>query len=300
MRWSSSAEYPESLVVYVNGEHLPASHAKVSVFDSGLNFADGVFEGVRVYNGRVYRLGEHVRRLFESARAFSIEVGLSPEELINDILDWLRANDVRDDFHFRPIVTRGDRFPPRLDPRFARSRARVILIGGPIVSEPTRCLTAVVSSYRRVSADALDPKIKSLNYGNNLLGRLEAQRRGVDEVVMLDGSGFLAEASAANLFLLRRGSLVTPYPKACLEGITRATVMELAAEADIECHERDLTVTDLLNADEAFICGTGVEIAPLVLVEGTTIGSGTAGKVTELLIARYAERVRSQGTPLWT
>jgi branched-chain amino acid aminotransferase len=300
--WSSATglENAKGLLVYVNGEHVPAPEAKVSVFDSGLNFADGVLEGVRVYNGRVFRLEEHIRRLFESARAFSIDVGLTKEELGQEILAWLRANDVHDDFHFRPIVTRGDRFPPRLDPRNASARARVIIVGGPIKPASREGLRVVVSGYRRVAADALDPRIKSLNYGNNLLGRLEAFRRGVDDAVMLDAAGYLAEASAANIFLMRRGMLLTPLSKACLEGITRSTVLEIAAGEGIPCGERDLTTTELLTADEVFLCGTGTELAPVVEVEGSPVGSGGIGPVTERLLSLYSEIVRSEGTPIWT
>jgi branched-chain amino acid aminotransferase len=300
--WSSTTglDNAEGLLVYLNGEHVPAQEARVPVFDSGLNFADGVFEGVRVYNGRVFRLEDHIRRLFDSARAFSIDVGLSREQFEQEVLAWLRASNVHDDFHFRPIVTRGDRFPPRLDPRNARSRARVIFLGGAIKPASREGLRVVVSSHRRLAADALDPRIKSLNYGNNLLGRLEAVRRGVDDAVMLDPAGFLAEASAANLFLIRRGRLLTPFAKACLEGITRATVMEIGAREGMPCEERDLTTTDLLTADEVFLCGTGTELAPVVEVEGSAIGSGGIGPTTERLLSIYGELVRSEGTPIWT
>jgi branched-chain amino acid aminotransferase len=300
--WSSASgfENAEDLLAYVNGEHVPAAEARVSVFDSGLNFADGVFEGLRVYNGRVFRLEDHLRRLFESARAFYIDVGLTKEELGREILAWLRANRVHEDFHFRPIVTRGDRFPPRLDPRNAPSRARVIFLGAPIKAASREGQRVVISGYRRVAADALDPRIKSLNYGNNLLGRLEAFRRGVDDAVMLDAAGFLAEASAANIFLMRRGRLLTPLPKACLEGITRAAVLEIAAREGIACEERDLTTTELLTADEVFLCGTGTELTPVVEVEGSAVGSGGIGVVTERLLSLYSEIVRSEGTPIWT
>lgn len=298
--WSSSAhaEELEGLLAYVNGEHVPAAEARISVFDSGLNFADGVFEGIRVYNGRVHRLEEHVQRLYESARAFSIDIGLAPDELSAEILAWLRANDVRDGFHFRPIVTRGDRVPPRLDPRNASSRARIIIVGGSIKPASQEGLRVVISSYRRVAADALDPRIKSLNYGNNLLGRLEAMRRGADDAVMLDAAGFLAEATAANLFLYRRGRLLTPFPKACLEGITRAAVIEIARREGIPYEERDLSTTELLTADEVFLCGTGAELAPVVEVEGSPVGSGKSGPLAEQLLSIYQELVRSEGTPI--
>jgi branched-chain amino acid aminotransferase len=286
--------------VYIDGEMFPPEEARISVFDSGLNFADGVFEGIRVYAGRVFRLDRHLRRLFQSARAFEIDIGMTPQALEGEILRWLRHNRLRDNFHFRPIVTRGDRNPPRLDPRFCRGRSRLIFIGGTIAPAAMTGQKLVFSSYRRVAPDALDSRIKSLNYGNNLLARLEAIRRGADDAVMLDPQGFVAEASAANLFILRDGKLITPWPKACLEGITRSAALELAAAAGVETQERDITPTEVLNADEVFLTGTGSEIVPVVAVEGQEIGDGRAGPVTRDLAERYGQLVRSEGTPIWS
>jgi branched-chain amino acid aminotransferase len=284
--------------IYIDGEIMPRAEAKISVFDSGFNFADGVFEGIRVYNGRVFRLEQHIRRLFDSARAFQIDIGMPPAKLQAEILHWLRHNNVKDDFHFRPIVTRGDRFPPRLDPRFCKGGARVIFVGGPIAPASLAGQKLVFSSHRRIAPDALDNRIKSLNYGNNLMARLEAIRRGADDAIMLDASGFIAEASAANLFIVRDGKLATPWPKACLDGITRATVLQLAAESKLAAVERDLTPTEALNADEVFLTGTGSEIVPVVSVEGQAIGDGAIGPVTRALAARYAALVRAEGTPI--
>ena len=284
--------------IYIDSEIVPRAEAKISVFDSGLNFADGVFEGIRVYEGRVFRLDRHLRRLYESARAFELEIGRAPADFASEIVRWLRFNGVSDGFHFRPIVTRGDRFPPRLDPRFCKDRSRVIFVGGPIAPAPTAGLRVVFSSYRRIAADALDNRIKSLNYGNNLLARLEAIRRGADDAVMLDASGFVAEASAANLFIVRDGKLVTPWVKACLDGITRGAVLELAERLGVPAFERDITPTEVLNADEVFLTGTGSEIVPVVEVDGRAIGSGTMGPTTQRLVEDYAALVRSEGTPI--
>jgi branched-chain amino acid aminotransferase len=288
-----------SASVYIDGEIVLPDEARISVFDSGLNFADGVFEGIRVYAGRVFRLDRHLKRLFHSARAFEIDIGMTSQVLEGEILRWLRHNDLRDDFHFRPIVTRGDRSPPRLDPRFCRGRSRIIFVGGPIGPAPMTGQKLVFSSYRRVAPDALDSRIKSLNYGNNLMARLEAIRRGADDAVMLDPQGFVAEASAANLFIVRDGRLVTPWPKACLEGITRGAALELATTAGIQTQERDITPTEVLNADEVFLTGTGSEIVPVVAVEGQEIGDGRAGPVTRDLAERYSQLVRSEGAPIW-
>jgi branched-chain amino acid aminotransferase len=284
------------LKIYVNGKLVPSEEAVISVFDSGLNFADGVFEGVRVYGGSVFRLDQHVKRLYESANAFEINIGMSPSEFKTAILDWLRANHVEDNFHLRPIVTRGNRFPPRLDPRFCSAEPNVIFLGGPISPANMRGQRLVVSSVRQINSDAIDPKIKSLNYGNNLLARLEAVRRGVDDALMLDSEGFLAEASAANLFTVKDGTVTTPWAKACLEGITRRTVMELAGAQGHRVIERDITVTEVLNADEVFLSGTGTELTPVIEVDGRRIGDGSAGHVTQTLYSAYVELAHSEGT----
>jgi len=289
-----------SLKVYINGRLVPSEEATISVFDSGLNFADGVFEGVRVYAGSVFRLDQHVKRLYESANAFEINIGMSPTEFTAVVLDWLRVNEIRDNFHLRPIVTRGNRIPPRLDPRFCSGQPNVILLGGPISPADMRGQRLVVSSVRQINSDALDPKIKSLNYGNNLLARLEAVRRGADDALMLDADGFLAEASAANLFIVKEGQVVTPWSKACLEGITRRTVMELAAAQGYRVVERDITVTEVLNADEVFLTGTGTEITPVTEVEDRRIGDGVAGRATQTLYSAYVEMTRSEGTPIYS
>ena len=294
-RESSRVGSPD-LKIYVNGEIVPSEEARISVFDSGLNFADGVFEGVRVYAGTVFRLDHHVRRLYESANAFEINIGMTPSELTGVILDWLRINGVRDNFHLRPIVTRGNRFPPRLDPKFCSAEPNVILLGGPISPADMRGQRVVVSSVRQINSDALDPKIKSLNYGNNLLARLEAVRRRVDDALMLDADGFLAEASAANLFIVKDGTVTTPWSKACLEGITRRTVMELAEAQGHKVVERDITVTEVLNADEVFLTGTGTELTPVIEADGRRIGDGSAGRVTQTLYSAYVELAHSEGT----
>ena len=286
------------LKLYVDGELLAADEAKISVFDSAFNFADGVFEGLRVYGGAVFRLDEHVRRLYDSAKALSLDIGRSEEEFKEEILGWLRANEISGDFHFRPIVTRGLRQPPRLDPRFCTSGSTTVIVGAPATDTPIAGIRVVVSSVRRPGADVFDSKIKSINYGPNLLAKIEANRQGVDEAVMLDGAGYLAEASVANIFLVKDGVLLTPWPKACLAGITRGEVIKLARAADLEVIERDLTTGELVSADEAFLCGTAAEVKPIVEVNGQTIGESAAGPVTLALHERYRELVQAEGVPI--
>jgi branched-chain amino acid aminotransferase len=284
--------------VYLNGELVPEAEAAVSVYDSGLNFADGVFEGIRVYAGRVFRLERHLERLFASARAFEIEIGMSADELAREILRWLRANGVRDGYHFRPIVTRGDRIPPRLDPRFCTGGPRVLFVGGPAASASLGGVRAVLSGVRRTAPDALDPRVKSLSYGNHLLARLDALRRGADDALMLDDRGHLCEATAANVFVVRDGRLATPTTRACLSGITRQAVLELAGELGLATEEVDLAPEAVSGSDEIFLTGTGAEVTPVVALDGRPVGDGAAGPLTRRLAAAYGALVRSEGVPI--
>jgi branched-chain amino acid aminotransferase len=288
----------QDTLVYVNGELVPGDRAFISVYDSGLNFADGVFEGIRVYSGRVFCLERHVQRLFRSAQALQIDIGMTPEEFGAEIIRWLRAANVVDGFHLKPIVTRGDRFPPRLDPRMASAGPNIIFLGAPVAPAPSGGILVIISSVRRTRADAFDPRIKSLGYGNNLLARLEASRAGVNDALMLDQDGFLAEATASNVFIVRDGVLYTPWPRACLEGITQSLVSGLAAHLGHQVVRQDLGWGDLANADEIFATGTATEITPIVEVSGVSIGTGEPGPITCTLMDRYAALVRSEGTPI--
>lgn len=282
------------MLAYVDGELVPEAQAAVSIFDSGFNFADGVFEGIRVYGGRVFRLEEHLSRLVASARVFEIEIPLDRDALRGEILRWLRANDVGDAFHFRPIVTRGRRFPPRLDPRFAPGPSTVVFVGGPVTAGRRDGIGAAVAELRRIAPSALDPHAKSLNYGNNILARLEAHRRGVDDLLMLDDRGYLAEATAANVFLVYDGALLTPTTYSCLEGITRSAVLELARAHGVTCEEADIEPEMVADAEEIFLTGTGVEILPVIELDGIPVGDGGTGELTTQLQADYEELIRSE------
>lgn len=286
------------LRAYVNGELIPEGEATISVYDSGLNFGDAVFEGIRVYNGRVFKLDEHLRRLYGSAKAVDIDIPLSPSAFRSEILGWLRANEIMDNFHFRPIVTRGNRFPPRVDPRFVTSQPNVIIVGGPIGSPPVDGVRAVIARTRRIPPDCLDSKIKSANFLNNILAKLEAIRQGVDDALVLDVHGFLAEGATSNVFLVRDGALLTPWAKSCLDGITRGVVMELALHAGYSVAERDLTTTDIYTADELFLSGTGAEITPVIEVDGKPIGEGKTGPVALQIMELLRAHVRSSGVSI--
>jgi len=283
-------------LAYVNGELMPEEQATVSVFDAGLNFADGVFEGVRVYGGKVFRLDEHLDRLYASAATFELNIGMEKDEFAAEILRWLTANGVKDDFHFRPIVTRGRRFPPRMDPRFSKDDSTVIIVGGP-VSPAGAGMRVVVSPVERPAPAALPAHVKSLSYGPALLARLDAIRKGVDEAIMLDELGLVAEASVANVFAVTDGALLTPQPRACLDGITRRAVMALGRDAGMTVVEVGLTPEALASADEVFLTGTSAEVTPVLELDGRGLGDG-AGPVTGKLRAAYAELTRSEGTPI--
>jgi branched-chain amino acid aminotransferase len=283
-------------LAYVNGELVPEEEATVSVFDAGLNFADGVFEGIRVYDGRVFRLEEHLDRLYASAATFELNIGMEQNELASEILRWLTANRVTSDFHFRPIVTRGKRFPPRMDPRFSKDDSTLIIVGGP-VSPAGAGMRVVISPVQRPAPAALPAHVKSLSYGPALLARLDAIRRGVDEAIMLDELGLVAEASVANVFAVVDGALLTPQPRACLDGITRRAVMALGRAAGLKVVEVGLTPAVLASADEVFLTGTSAEVTPVLELDGHSLGD-SAGPVTSDLRAAYAQLTRSEGTPI--
>ena len=285
------------MLAYVNGELLPEEEATISVFNAGFNFADGVFEGIRVYDGRVFKLDEHIDRLFASAEAFEIDVGLGKDELRSEILHWLTANEIESDFHFRPIVTRADRFPPRMDPRFSDGPAQVVIIGGP-VAPAGKGSKVVMSPVRRPAPSVLPAHVKSLSYGPALLARLDAIRRGADEAILLDELGLVAEASVANVFAYTGDALLTPQPRACLDGITRRAVIQIAGEAGHTALEVGMTPEVLAGADEIFLTGTSAEITPVLELDGTPVSGGEAGPVTRELADAYSKLARAAGTPI--
>ena len=287
------------MLAYVNGELVPEEEATVSVFDAGLNFADGVFEGVRVYGGKVFRLAEHIDRLYASAATFELRPRFTKDELQAEILRWLAANGVTEDFHFRPIITRGRRFPPRMDPRFSSGEATIIIVGGPVGQPGVPAgggARVVTSPIRRPAPSVLPAHVKSLSYGPALLARLDAVRRDADEAVMLDELGLVAETTVANIFAVRDGALLTPVPRACLDGITRRAIMSLGTEAGLQVLEVGLTPEVLAAADEVFLTGTSAEVTPVVALDGVELDA--PGPVTRTLAAAYAELTGSEGTPI--
>jgi len=289
-------------LVYINGQLLPQSQAKISVFDHGLLYGDGVFEGIRAYNGRVFRLTEHLERLYRSAQAIMLAIPLTPEGLEEAVLETLRANSLRDAY-IRLVVTRGVG-DLGLDPAKCASGACTIIICDKIQLYPARFyeegLELNTVTTRRNLPQALSSQIKSLNYLNNVLAKIEVTRAGLQEGIMLNHEGYVAEATGDNIFIAADGKLVTPPVSAgILEGITRAVVMELAAEFGIGVVEERFLQYDVYTASECFLTGTAAEIVPVVKVDGRIIGTGKPGKITKELMTRFRQLTVSEGVPIF-
>jgi branched-chain amino acid aminotransferase len=287
-------------LIYLNGEFVPPERAAVSVFDHGFLYGDGVFEGIRAYGGRVFRLEDHVKRLFDSAQAIMLCVPMSQAEMCEAILETLRRNNLRDAY-IRPIVTRG--FGDLgLDPNKC-SLATVIIIaiewGAMYGSLYEIGLTAISVTVRRNSPDALPPNIKSLNYLNNILAKIEANIKGGNEAIILDAQGRLSEGSGDNIFIIKDKKIYTPHTINNLKGITREAVLELAKVQGYEVLERDLGLFDLYTGDEVFVTGTAAEVAPVTKVDGRIIGTGKPGPMTLKLMAAFKELTMTTGTPIF-
>jgi branched-chain amino acid aminotransferase len=287
--------------IYVDGTLQTRDEAKVSVFDHGLLYGDGVFEGIRIYSRRIFRLDGHLERLYASARALALQIPLTPTELAEAIRQTVRAN-ARDDGYVRVVVTRGAG-ELGIDPQTCPKPTVIIIVTDVHVFPRERYahgIRVITSATRQVSHGAVDPRVKSLNYLKNILAKIDAQRAGADEAILLNADGFIAECSADNVFVVRGGALQTPSPlDGALEGITRGAVLQLAAEAGMSACETRLTRYDLYNADECFVTGTGAEIMPVVQADGRGIGNERPGPITRRLSEAFHALVRHEGTPLW-
>jgi branched-chain amino acid aminotransferase len=280
--------------IYINGTLHDKADAKISVYDHGLLYGDGVFEGIRVYSGKVFRLREHIDRLYESANHIWLEIPLSREQMSQAVVDTVKANNKRDGY-IRLIVTRGSG-SLGLDPRKC-SDPQVIIIVDDITLYPKEFyengLDVVTASTIRNHSNAVNPRVKSLNYLNNILAKIEAVRAGCQEAIMLNAQGEVAECTGDNLFVVKAGVLRTPPIHAgILEGVTRDAVMELARAAGIEVQEASLTRHDVYAADECFLTGTAAEVIPVVKVDSRTVGNGKPGPVTRQLRERFQQLVR--------
>ncbi|HHV81996.1 MAG TPA: branched-chain-amino-acid transaminase [bacterium] len=289
-------------IVYVNGEFVSTEEAKVSVYDRGLLYGDGVFEGIRAYNGRVFKLDEHIDRLYESAHSILIDIPLTKEEFKENLAETIRRNQLRDSY-IRPIVTRGIK-GLGIDPWDAMSPT-VIIIADKINLYSSKMyeegISAVCASTIRNNPNACNPQIKSLNYLNSALAKFEAYLAGADEALFLNPQGYVVEAAVDNLFIYtKEGVLITPPTYlGALRGITRDAVIAIARDKGIPVKEEPFTRHSLYNAVESFLTGTAAEIIPLVKVDGRVIGDGRPGKVTRDIMAAYRELTKTSGYPVY-
>ncbi len=286
--------------IYIDGKYYDEKNAKVSVFDHGLLYGDGIFEGIRAYNGRVFKLKEHIDRLFCSAKAILLEIPISHAEMMKAVVDTCRKNKLRD-CYIRLIVTRGIG-TLGLNPNRCK-RPSIIVIADKIQLYPKemydRGMAIVTVPTTRNLHNAVNPAIKSLNYLNNILAKIEANIAGVEEAIMLNSEGYVSECTGDNIFILKGGKLYTPPLSAgALYGITRGVVMELAQEAGISVSEPNLTRYDVFNADECFLTGTGAELIPVTKVDGRVIGTGKPGSVTKSLVKSYHALTQISGEPI--
>ncbi len=296
----------ESMKIYIDGQLFPKEEAKISVFDHGFLYGDGVFEGLRVYSRRVFRHDGHLERLFRSAKAIMLEPPLSRAEIKKAVEQTVGANEIENGY-IRLIISRGAG-DLGLDPRKCPNPT-VVIIADAIKLYPPEVYEAgmevVTVATRRSRPDVLNPAIKSLNYLNNIMAKIECIRANVPECIMLNDQGLVSECSGDNLFIYIRdfngkGQLRTPPVSAgILEGITRDVVMQIAEEMGIGCVERDMALFDVYAAEEAFLTGTAAEVVPVTTVDNRTIGTGKPGEVTQHIMARYRELTRSEGSPLW-
>lgn len=288
------------MIIYLNGEFVPKEEAKVSVFDHGLLYGDGVFEGIRAYNGRVFRFGEHLDRLYDSAKTIDLDIGMSKEDMAEATLETLRRNELKDAY-IRLVVTRGVG-DLGLDPlKCEKPTIFIIATGwGAMYGDLyEKGLTAITVSVRRNPADALPPNVKSLNYLNNILAKIEANYKGGDEAIFFDTNGYVAEGSGDNIFVVKNGTIFTPHTLNNLRGITRLVLLEIAGEMGIPVKEQNLGYFDLYAADEVLVSGSAAEIAPVTKIDGRSIGSGKPGPVAAQLVAAFRSKTSEEGTEIY-
>lgn len=294
------------MIVYVNGSFVGEEEAKISVFDHGFLYGDGVFEGIKAYNGRVFALDEHVDRFFESAQSIQLELPLSRSEMKNAIIETVRRNNLRDAY-IRPVASRG-KGALGLDPRSCKKATVVIIVdaeirhpedtGGASLSQ--KGIKVITTAFRRNGPDVLSPRVKSTNYLNNILAKLQANAVGVQDAIFLNEQGFVCELTGDNLFMVKNSRVITPpLSFGILDGVTRRVVLRIAKEMGLEAAEEPLTLHDLYTSDECFCTATRVEVLPIVWVDGRKIGSGTPGLITTQLTKTFLEKANREGTPIY-
>ncbi len=289
----------KDILVGINGEVVPRSEARISVFDSAVQGGDAVWEGLRVYRGRIAMFEQHLRRLRDSAHTLAFEGAPSTEEVKQAVFRTLDANGMRDDAHIRLTLTRGEKTTSGMNPRFNQSGCTLIVLAEwkpPVYSDDG--IRVVTASTRRNSPSTLDSKIHHNNLLNNILASIEANVAGVDSAVMLDLNGFISETNDTNLFMVRDGAVLTPHADACLPGITRRMILEICNDNGIAATERNLSLTELYSADEAFTTGTMGELTPILEADSRRIGDGRVGPMTRRLQELHRDVAYETGTPL--
>jgi branched-chain amino acid aminotransferase len=290
-------ERNRNLVVNINGRLMPRGEAGVSPFDSVVQGGDAVWEGLRLYNGRIFRLTEHLERLRRSAMALAFEQTPAHDEIIREIKRTLAANGMQDEVHIRLTLTRGVKFTSGMDPRLNREGPTLIVLAEykrPVYDKAG--LRLITSSFRRPGPDVLDPIIHHNNLLNSILAKIQANAAGADDALMLDSRGFVAETNATNVFIVAGGVVATPRTVACPEGITRAVVLEICGAIGIQCEVRDISLSELYRSDEVFCSGTMGELAPIVEVDGRQIGGGQPGPMYGRVSSEFIECTKRHGT----
>jgi branched-chain amino acid aminotransferase len=288
-------------VIYLDGKFVDESEAKISVFDHGLLYGDGVFEGIRSYNGRIFKLDEHIERLYNSAKAILLEIPMTKEELKKIIIETVRRNNLKNSY-IRVVVTRGVG-DLGLDPRKCK-KPTVFVITSKIQLYPEsiyeKGIDVVTVATRRNLSESLNPAIKSLNYLNNILAKIEANNAGASEALILNQFGYVSECTGENIFILKGNFLITPHINAgALEGITRKVVMEIGENIGLKVKEENITRYDIYTSDECFLTGTAAEIVPVVVVDNRIIGDGKPGKITLRIRKEFHLLTEIEGTPVY-
>jgi branched-chain amino acid aminotransferase group I len=295
--------YPDprnaDILVYVNGDIVARQDAKVSVFDSVVQGGDAVWEGLRVYKGRIAALGGHLQRLQNSAKTLAFENVPSSDEVREAIFSTLNANGMTDDAHIRLTLTRGEKITSGMNPRFNQSGCSLIVLAEwkpPVYSDSG--ITVITSSIRRNTTQCLDSKIHHNNLLNNILASIEANVAQVDAAIMLDVNGFVSETNDTNIFIVRGTELLTPFADSCLPGLTRQMILDIALQEDIPARERNISMSELYTADEVFTTGTMGELTPILLADGREIGNGACGPVTKRLQSLHRQFAFEHGERL--
>jgi branched-chain amino acid aminotransferase len=291
-------EIPDTdTIVYVNGRMVRKSEAVISIYDSGFCHGDGAYEGIRLYDGKVFRLEAHIRRLYEALVMLDIDPGIDQAAMARIVLDTFRANELTTDLHMRLQVTRGRKRMTGMNPKLNLGPASIVAFVDhkpPIFDKSG--ITLITSTLRRASPNVIDAKIHHTNQLNQILANIEANRQGADEAIMLDDRGFVAETNSTTMFCVKDGVLMTPHPTFIVVGITRGILLDMAREEGWGPREADLSVYDFVTADEVFICGTVGELVPVKAIDGHKIGGAVPGPITQRLMARYGALTRAEGT----